>query len=132
VKFKRALTVGIVLLVPLGTLVLGWSVGRFGKGPGGMYDCPELGVEGYSYWLFKSGRVFVVSPEVTVAYGVYERGGKGWEWINQNGDRYRLEPGIFSLGVLDSNSVGVETAPFRRIWLPPEWFSRTRADKHDK
>lgn len=89
-----------------------------------MYDCPALGVEGYSYWLFKTGRVVVVSPELMVDFGSYERRREGWVWINQAGESYALHPGIRSLGVMDSNGVSADTAPFQRLFFPPEWLRR--------
>lgn len=87
--------------------------------PEGMWDAPEIGVQGRPYLEFKDGKVETVTPVKRHPLGEYGRKQGQWFFYGQSNQVLRLKPSVFKLRILYEDGREAER-PRPRLFLKPQ------------
>ena len=89
--------------------------------PEGMFDCPRLGAEGFSYFCFSNGQVRLITPDGNVPYGSYGKENEKWVWKTRTGHKLYLTASWKELRVFrpDGNEESSYSG-LRRLFFKPK------------
>jgi hypothetical protein len=122
---------GMLLILALG-LVTTSLVSTYST-PEGMWDAPEIGVDGFTYLDFKNGKVEHVyegnTPPTRNALGEYKQVGGVWFFYGESNLVLRLEPSLFTMRMAWPDGRDAEPRPRRRLFFQPSESTKSHRGK---
>jgi hypothetical protein len=98
-EWRRKLIVRVMLSLLL--LVVGFALLDYNYStPEGIWNAPEIGVEGYSYIEFREGRIEAVTQFSRTPLGSYTKKQGKWFFDGGDGHLYEIRPTWFSMTML--------------------------------
>ena len=112
----------MLLIIGFAILLIGLAIAvhvHYSK-PEGMFDDPQIGAEGFSYWEFKDGEAWLVTPDESFFEGWYFNLSNRWmyqAWSARDSGCF-LKTTVLGFKLVDSNGKTI-LPQRRRIFIRP-------------